>query len=256
MPKHDIFLPSTQALPKVKWHQLSLLTVFLCCLVFGCPSARGDSQNPGIFFQTPGRDFGSQVAVSFSDQDNATLYSASKGNCSVTWMARNAEPGMITHRASCEAPFAVQIYLIEKICAELFGGGKNARNIKTLFWGKLETTSRSPFNEMSYRLALTVYNSPAWDAKNGKPLQGDLYGLVKFISNHLMIYPELQGVFRKFGKKITLSSIEKVRVLKAGKLPFYDKLAEHRIAPEAKVPFDFIAWFSVEDIVQKQQEDK
>jgi hypothetical protein len=39
--------------------------------------------------------------------------------------------------------------------------------------------------------------------------------------------------------------VEKVRVLEAGKLPFYDQLKQKGVAATDRLPFDCMAWFSL-----------
>lgn len=60
-----------------------------------------------------------------------------------------------------------------------------------------------------------------------------------------MIYPELKELFEGFHKNITFSSAEKVLVLEAGKLPFFDQLKPHGIRASDRLPFDCMTWFSV-----------
>ena len=163
----------------------------------------------------------------------------------IQWIARNAEPGVIKHRSQCAAPLAQQLPLLTKICAEFFSSDKNTRAFRTLFWGTLEPDQESASREMSLRLALAAYKSPGWDRKRGKPKDGDLNGFVKDLANREMIYPELKELFGRFQRIIQFSSAEKVRVLEAGKLPFYGQLKERGIKTSDKLPFDCLTWFSI-----------
>ena len=82
-------------------------------------------------------------------------------------------------------------------------------------------------------------------SKKGRPKNGDINGFVKDLANRQMIYPELKELFEGFHKSITFSCAEKVLVLEAGKLPFFDQLKPHGIKASDRLPFDCMAWFSV-----------
>lgn len=98
---------------------------------------------------------------------------------------------------------------------------------------------------MSLRLARAAHNSPGWDAKKGRSKNGDINGFVKDLANRQMIYPELKELFDAFHKSISFSCAEKVLVLEAGKLPFFDQLKPLGIKASDRLPFDCMAWFSV-----------
>jgi hypothetical protein len=94
-------------------------------------------------------------------------------------------------------------------------------------------------------LALAAKRSADWDPVRGTPRSGDINGWVRKLANEAVIYAELRPVFREFGLDIHLATVEKVLVLKAKLLPFFDMLREAGIQPDDKLPFDCQAWFSV-----------
>jgi hypothetical protein len=188
----------------------------------------------------------SAVIVKYSNLDNATIYSISSGNCTIEWIARNSEIGVIKHRSQCTVPLSQQLPFLTQICTEFFSKDKNTQAFRTLFWGRLTPDESEPSSqELSLRLALAAHKSPDWDVKRGKPKNGDINGFVRDLANTEMIYPELKELFERFHKRITFSCAEKVLVLEAGKMPFFDQLKQHGIKASERLPFDCMIWFSV-----------
>ena len=192
------------------------------------------------------------VVVEHSSQWNATIYKISSEDCSIEWIARYSETGVIKHTAECTAPLVEQMPLLEKICSEFFSKDKNTQAFRTLFWGRLEPDVPNGSREISLRLALAAYKSSGWDAKRGKAKNGDINGFVKDLANKEMIYPELKKMFERFNRNIKFSCAEKVLVQRADKLPFYEQLKQHGVKAAAKLPFDCMTWFSVSS-AQNQQ---
>ena len=60
-----------------------------------------------------------------------------------------------------------------------------------------------------------------------------------------LIYPELRALFREYGRDIEMASVEKVLVLRAGQLPFFDRLQKGGALAGDKLPFDCQAWFTI-----------
>ena len=232
---------------RTKHHtNLSLLVLAACFVLLVCSTAAGDTTGQNTQPQSSAED-AAKVIVEFSALDNATIYSISSKDCTIQWIARNSEIGVIKHWSQCAASLAQQLPLLTKICAEFFSSDKNAQAFRTLFWGTLEPDQKSASREMSLRLALAAYTSPGWDVKRGKPKNGDINGFVKDLANREMIYPELKELFERFHRIITFSCAEKVRVAEAGKLPFFDQLKQQGVKATDRLPFDCMAWFSVSE---------
>jgi len=214
------------------------------------PAARLDSTGLHVVSQCSAGAV-SPVTIEHSSQWNATIYKISSKDCAIEWIARNSETGVIKHSAECSLPLAEHIPLLEKICAEFFGKDKNAKAFRTLYWGRLEPDIPNGSRELSLRLALAAYKSPGWDTKKGKPKKGDINGFVKDLANREMIYPELKELFGRFHKSIKFSCAEKVLVLKAEKLPFYEQLKQQGVKATDKLPFDCMTWYSVAAVSQQ-----
>jgi hypothetical protein len=194
----------------------------------------------------------SRVTVEKSSPLNETIYRISYGDCKIEWIVRNTEVGVIQYRAHCSVSLSQQLPILTKICAEFFTGDRNAQAFHTLFWGRLTPDETKPgLQEMSLRLALAAYKSADWNTKTGKPKNGDVNGFVRDLANGELIYPELKELFEHFNKSIRFSCAEKVLVLEAGKLPYYDQLEQYGIKETDKLPFDCMTWFSVSPAAQK-----
>jgi len=192
------------------------------------------------------------VIVEQSLQWNATIYRIAYGDCTVEWIARDTEAGVIKYQPRCALPLSGQLPLLKKICAEFLKSDKHAQSFRTLFWGRLSPDGiNAGMQEMSFRLALAAYKSADWNAKNGTPRHGDINGFVKALANRELIYPELKELFGGFNRRVTFSCAEKVLVVEAGKLAYYDKLKQYGVTATDKLPFDCMAWFSVSAVPQK-----
>jgi len=192
----------------------------------------------------------SSVTIEQSSQWNATIYNISSGDCTIQWIARNSEIGVIKHWSQCRLSLAEQLPLLVKICGEFFSKDRNAQAFRTLFWGRLAPDeTRSGLQEMSLRLALAAHKSPGWDVKRGKPKNGDINGFVKDLANRESIYPELKELFERFHKSIKFSCAEKVLVQKAKDLPFFDQLKQQGVKAADKLPFDCMTWFSISEVL-------
>jgi hypothetical protein len=244
------FSRMAKALHSVKQRCLFALMTAAGFVLLFCTPGMGGSDGPAAPPRPAGSDT-AEVAIELSSQWNATIYKISAKDCTIEWIARNAEPGVIKHSAECTVLLSEQIPLLEKICKQFFSKDKNAQAFRTLFWGRLEPDIPNGSGELSLRLALAAHKSPGWDAKRGKPKNGDINGFVKDLANSDMIYPELKELFERFYKSIKFSCAEKVLVLKAGNLPFYQQLQQQGVKAAEKLPFDCMAWFSISAGSQK-----
>lgn len=185
------------------------------------------------------------VAVTRNAQYSETTYSSSMADCTVAWMVRDSEPYVVRQRARCAAPLEGQLPLMHAIGTAFFRQDPHAGAFRTLFWGRLapDETRGGP-QEMAYRLALAAFHSAGWDPERGKPKDGDINGFVRKLANEAMIYPELKALFARLERDIIFSSAEKVLVMRADKLPFYDRLKQQGVRASDKLPFDCLTWFS------------
>ncbi len=217
------------------WRQAAVLTV--CGAMLAC--ATGKAPEAGVRQED-------EVAVERNAALGEIRYSTAKGNCRITWTAHTTEinRSVIRHRAECELPLAEQVPLLAKLLRKVMESGIDQSQFQTLSWGRIYPDGPRD-STLAARLALEAKDSEGWDAAKGVPRGGDVNGFVRKLANDEMIYPELRALFRDYGLDIELASVEKVLVLPAGRLPFFDRLQKGGAEAGDKLPFDCQAWFSI-----------
>jgi hypothetical protein len=188
------------------------------------------------------------VVVEASPGDIERTYSINEGDCAIKWIVYATEnnKGVVKYWARCPL-LSQQLPYLSRIFEEFLGKDRNAASLHTLFWGGLVPDTKPASLEMSLRLALAAYRSGGWDIRRGKPVSGDLNRFVKDLANMAPIYPELRALFDRFHRTISIKSVEKVRVLMAAELPFYDELRKAGVQATDRLPFDCMVWFSLEE---------
>jgi hypothetical protein len=212
-----------------------ILLWLACGLVLSCTPER----KPSPRASSPPK---AEIEVHQRPTSLGTEFSVEKEGCRIEWTVLASEAGVIRHRSDCALTLADQAPLIGNI----LHGMQNSTTvlIRTLYWGRLFPDGAKD-TTMPERLAAAAKVSADWDSARGKPGSRDVNGWVRTLANDAMIYGELRAVFRRAGFEIELSSVEKVLVLPAGELPFFDRLRDLGAGATDKVPFDFQAWFSV-----------
>ncbi len=197
---------------------------------------------------TPSTGLGQDDVVVKRDAGLAeTTYTISAGDCRISWTAWESETNrdVVRHRSDCALTLREQALLIGKLLQKVKDSRSGESRFPTLSWGRLYPDGARDAT-LSVRLALAAKRSAEWDAVRGSPRGKDLNGWVRKLANEALIYEELHTTLLAYGVEIRLAAVEKVLVLKARSLPFYERLKEAGIRPEDKVPFDCQAWFSMQ----------
>jgi hypothetical protein len=175
----------------------------------------------------------------------AVAYRATHGDCTVSWVAYDNEPGVIKYEADCPAPLGEQLPLLNAIGSTYLSHNRNPPAFHVLSWGRLAPDDARASREMSFRLAVAAFHSPDWDKVRGKPNSGDIDLFARDLATQARIYPELTELFTGLNRSVALTHVEKVLVLKAKKLPFFAELKKLGVKGSDRLPFDFMAWFSI-----------
>ena len=212
-------------------------------LAFGALVACTGGPAPGGSGASKDKD---EVVVKHDPENRETDYTIVSGDCRIAWTVYRTEAnrGVIRHRSDCGLTLAEQAPLIGKVLRRVMATDAEAAGFRTLSWGRLYPDGARD-TTMPARLALAAARSAEWDKAKGAPRGGDLNGWVRKLANEAPIYEELRPVFSQSGLDIRLTSVEKVLVLPAGRLEFFDKLRESGVRASDKVPFDCQTWFSV-----------
>lgn len=187
------------------------------------------------------------VSMETSPSNDAMIYSTAEGDCTIKWIVYTSEAnrGVVKHWSRCQAPLVRQLPFLTRILEAVLSKDANASSFRTLFWGGLMPEQGPSSLELPLRLALAACRSSAWDAKRGRPASGDMNRFVRDLSNRQAIYPEITALFEGVHRTVSIASVEKVRVLEAERLSFYDELRRQGVQAKDKLPFDGMVWFSV-----------
>ena len=191
---------------------------------------------PGIA-ETP------EVSVARDASVRQTVYAIGSGDCRISWTVHESELNrkVIRHRSDCAWPLAQQAPLLSLLLGKVLQEEGGAGRFTTLTWGRLYGDGAKDAT-MAARLALAARRAPDRDPR---PSSRDLNGGVKKLGRDAQIAAELETVFRDAGLELEISSVEKVLVVTAGSLPFFETLARHGVRRGDRVPYDCMLWFSI-----------
>ena len=189
---------------------------------------------------------GDGITIEQRQEFAETIYSLGDAACglSLTVYQSAINRGIVAVRSQCVLSWQRQLSLFAKGLAKVLEDEKQTRTFRALSWGRLAPDQRVP-QEMSYRLALAAFESPLWDKKRGRAKTGHENKFVMELADKANIYRELKLIFEALNLSLRFSSAEKVLVMEAEKLPFFDALKMHGVQAKDRLPFDCQTWFSV-----------
>ncbi len=167
---------------------------------------------------------------------------AEKGDCVIRWEVRAVEPHVILHRPQCGLPLAEQAELIAGLIEKVIGQA-GPGPYRTLSWGRIYPDGR-PDPTLAERLALAAKKSAGWNVVTGRARAGDVNGYTRTLSEEAGIYREVKEAFARAGLEIRIASVEKVLVMRADRLAFYEHI-KGAVRPGDRLPFDFQLWFAI-----------
>ncbi len=191
------------------------------------------------------RDFEVQVTRRAEYQDSS--YCLTLDACRLCWQTQQSQinQGIVQSRTQCKKSLLDQMDGLRAVLTTIVHRDPDGASLHTLFWGRLAPDPPQDDLQMSMRLALAAFQSDRWDRKKGKPVKGESVYWVRDLANSARIYPELQKLFNSFGRHIAVASVEKVLVLPAGQMPFFERLKAHGVRKGDKLPYDCLTWFSI-----------
>jgi hypothetical protein len=222
----------------------AVLILSLCTLGGGLPGARPQGPSAGA---------DTSFSIDIDTVLRAVTYGISTRGCRVRmelYSEHSINRGGISHNTSCPMPLTVHHALYEKLIRGMFGDLPRRDlidSVRWISWGRIGDGE----TEMSQRLAIAAKGSPHWDPVKGKTTAGEVNLFVRDLANERMIYPEIKDLFAAYGWDIKVTSVEKVLIARAGKLPSFGILKSHGIRRTDALPFDFQMWFSVSRTVRE-----
>ncbi len=195
----------------------------------------------------PFRAQASDVDIVRNDEFKQTHYCVTRMDCRLCWETYQTElnRGIVKSRSRCEQPLEAQLPGLSRLLSAIVSPVSGESPLHTLFWGRLSPDHSQDDLEMSKRLALAAFRSPAWDNQHGRPAQGHSNDAVRKLANDATIFVELRSLFAEFGYQIRVSAVEKVLVTAAHQLPFFGALASQGIGKDDRLPYDCLIWFSI-----------
>lgn len=170
-----------------------------------------------------------------------TVYRIEAPDCRIEWSSSHSQTnaGIVQQRTKCALPLADQIAMIEKLLATKLQSEPEA-TFHTLFLG-----STASLPELSFRLASAAQQSAIWDEKRGKPKSSAMNRAVVDLANQAHVLDELQTVFAKQGRTVTVASVEKVFVRRVRDLHDAARLQSIGARPNDRLPYDCLLWLRV-----------
>ncbi|MFH1574812.1 MAG: hypothetical protein ABIG68_12570 [Acidobacteriota bacterium] len=212
-------------------------------------SGPGEPVSSGTQATASGSSDEGAVSVEHDPSLRETKYTSAIDECRISWVVYGSQlnQGLIHHRSECSLSLSEQVLLIRRILHRVLEDAGERDAYHTFFWGRLYPDGR-PDPTLAIRLARAAKQSTGWDAALGVARTGDANGFVRRLANEALIYPELREVFRAAGLEVEVSAVEKVLVLPAGRLPFFEKLPPGEIEAAERLPYDCMTWFSIRRI--------
>lgn len=188
-----------------------------------------------------------QVLIERDPDRKARDYIVSQGDCRLSWIVFESSPnrGVMQNRSVCSRPLSEQTPALSRVLAAVLKDSEGPERPHTFVWGRLTPDKRQDDLEMAFRLALAAHRSSSWDAKQGRPRSGHINAFVVRLANQNMIYSELRQLFDACGLELRFADAEKVLVMSAGKLIFFDQLKALGVEATEKLPFDCLAYFAI-----------
>jgi hypothetical protein len=183
-------------------------------------------------------------------------YSLEKDGCAIYWevsVHKDNKEKNITLRTrqpigvKCTYPFVKQLPLHRKIFSEIFKDWEK-QQFHTLFIGPLYRLD--PGNTWNIRIAMASADSSDWVdwCKNypNHSIGKSSNQIFVELANQVDAYRELVSLFKEFGLKIELNSVEKVFGKKAKDLPFYQELKSRGLEGNHRLIYDAgMIYFSI-----------
>ncbi len=240
-----------------KFMRIKILLVFIVLFFISFNTAVAENEN----LSSSNVSSSGNVIKDIKNSDNLYIekigtYSLEKDGCSICWevsVDRDRKEKNITLRTrqpvgiKCTDPFVKQLPLHRQILNEIFTDwGKKQFN--TLFIGPLHRLE--PGNTWNTRIAMASANSSDWldwcknypNHASGKSSNQIFVEL----ANQTDAYRELADLFKEFGLKIELNSVEKVFEKKAKDFPFYQELKPSGLEGNHRLIYDAgMIYFSI-----------
>lgn len=214
----------------------SLLIISIRCLIFIFVF---------VFVSCTADEKKSEFTVTFDSLLNEKHFIGRTESCMV-YLSRfdsDLNRGILKYRNPCNFDPVNDIPLFDKLLTAVLKD-EETDSLRALSWGRLTPDITKP-SVLGRQLAVAASRSEAWDREKGRSL---LIGENKFVRDLLNkndVFAGLKGVFKKFGIKIQVTSVEKVLIFRAGELPDFNIFERSGIKKDDLIPIDCQIWIEL-----------
>jgi hypothetical protein len=175
------------------------------------------------------------------DDYGLTATARSPSGCAAS-LSRPAGSGRaLSYRNECEAALGANVRTLAALLAALFGAADLPAEITHLDAGRLVMT----WPEVALRLALAARGSPEWDAERAWRNDGFANAQVRELANRERIFREVEAVFERHGRRVSLTSVQKVLIGPPELTPIAAQLRAQGVGERERLPFDAQLWFEL-----------
>jgi len=165
--------------------------------------------------------------VTVKEDANAVTYSIQHNSCAVTWEYLRQSHSM-KQTSTCASP-AEQALLVRELLNEFRKDGQKLDSLASVGVDPKEAG-------ISFRMALAVHQFM------GGCLKTTPYDSIEKAFNDADILKELREPFESAGVRLKVGGIEKVSMMPASRLPYFDQLKEHGVKSDELLPYDCWLW--------------
>jgi len=165
--------------------------------------------------------------VTVKEDANAVTYSIQHNSCAVTWEYLRQSHSM-KQTSTCASPDE-QALLVRELLNEFRKDGKKLDSLASIGVDPKEAG-------ISFRMALAVHQYMGGCRKTTP------YDSIEKAFNDADILKELREPFESAGVRLKVGGIEKVSLMPASQLPFYDLLEKQGVKSNELLPYDCWLW--------------
>jgi hypothetical protein len=165
--------------------------------------------------------------VTVKEDANAVTFSIQHNSCAVTWEYLK-QSHSLKQTSTCASP-AEQALLVRELLNEFRKDGKKLDSLASIGVDPKEAG-------ISFRMALAVHQSMGGCRKTTP------YDSLEKAFNDADILKELRESFESAGVRLKVGGIEKVSLMPASQLPYYDLLEKQGVKSNELLPYDCWLW--------------
>jgi len=174
------------------------------------------------------------------NDSGATASVQATAACTASLYWPRSSPQGLQYRNECQPELAPNLQTLAGLVAALFPEGLPAQ-VKQLNAGRLVMT----WPDFGVRMALAARDTPHWDAEKARRNNRFATSFVKEATGRKPIFGELDELFGKHGRSVSLVSVEKVLIGKPDMTPVEARLLQAGVRKDERLPFDAQVWFEL-----------